>query len=462
MSALVVVLLVAGGILIGALIGALLTLVRTRRAGDETRIHQAELETELKLTREQLQAREQALATVQGENTRLRTDVARLEQASQTDAVKLQWVEQAQERMREAFAALASQSLNTNSTAFAERAREQVQALLAALLAQVQGDWNTQKAELHGLVDPLQQNLDTLDQRVREMEQKREGAYQRLDEQLRQLMGANTDLQRTTITLAQALKSSTVRGRWGELQLRRIAELSGMHENITFEEQVDVEDGRPDMIVHLPNGGSIPIDSKTPMTAYLESVECNDESTRKVKLTEHVHAVRGRVQELGQKKYWEKLGRTADFVVMFVPSEASLSAAFDIDPRLMEDALNLKVMVVTPVTLLALLKAVAYGWQQHRVNEEAQLIAEEGREFYRRLRVFVGYLDDVRGSLGKAVEHYNKAIGSLEGRLLPSVRKLEAMASTGQPLEAPAPIESSARQVADLIVGDDATPAGDK
>jgi DNA recombination protein RmuC len=280
MSAFGVVALFVSGLLSGSVIGALFMLFRNRQAGDESRIRLVALETELKLTKEQLQAREQTLANTQDENTQLQADVARLEQACEVDAEKLQWVQLAQERMREAFEALASQSLQSNSTAFIERAREQVQ----ALLTQVQGDWNTQKAEMHGLVDPLQQNLNTLDQHVREMEEKREGAYQRMDEQLRQLMSVNTDLQHTTISLAQALKSSSVRGRWGELQLRRIAELSGMHENISFQEQVGIEDGRPDMVVYLPNGGTIPIDSKTPMTAYLEAVECGDEPTRRGKL----------------------------------------------------------------------------------------------------------------------------------------------------------------------------------
>jgi DNA recombination protein RmuC len=444
-----VVALFISALLIGGVLGALFMLFRIRQTGNESITRMAALETELKLNKDQLQQREQALTSAQAAASQMQAEVARLQQAREADAEKLQWVEQAQQRMREAFEALASQSLQTNSTTFIARASEQVQ----ALLGQVRGDWNTQKAEMHGLVDPLQQNLDTLDQRVREMEQKREGAYQRVDEQLRQLMTTNADLQRTTITLSQALKSSSVRGRWGELQLRRIAELSGMHENISFAEQVGVEEGRPDMVVYLPNGGSIPIDSKTPMTAFIESVEASDEGTRLAKMADHVRAVRSRVQELGQKKYWEKFDHAPDFVIMFMPSEACLSAAFDADPRLMEDALNLKVMVVTPITLLALLKAVAYGWQQHRINDEARQIAEEGREFYRRLKIFVDYLADMRSALNKTVEHYNKAIGSLEGRLLPSVRKLESMANVGKTLESPIPIEVSARLVNGQLTG---------
>lgn len=449
MEPLVIVLFISG-LLIGGVIGALITLLRTRSTSQEALIHVAELETGLNIIKGQLQQREHELSIANATVTGLQANVARLQQAHDTDIEKLQWIEQAQTKMREAFEALAGKSLQTNSTSFIERAREQLQ----GVMNQVRGDWNTQKAEMRNVIDPLQLNLDTLDLRVREMEQKREGAYQRVDEQLRQLMDVNANLQHTTITLAQALKSSTVRGRWGELQLHRIAELSGMHEHISFEEQVGIVDGRPDMVVYLPNGGSIPIDSKTPMSAFIESVEASDEPTRLAKIGEHIRAVRARMQELGQKKYWDNIGTAADFVVMFVPSEACLSAAFDADSRLMEDALNLKVMMVTPITLLALLKTVAYGWQQYRINKDAQLIADEGREFYKRLKVFVDHLIDMRGSLNRTVDNYNKAIGSLEGRLLPSVRKLESMANTGQQLEPPAPVELAVRQIADAIASD--------
>ena len=444
MSEFGVILIFIVGLLVGGALGALVMLLRSRSSSEGDIAQRGAAEAQVRFTREQLVTRDQDLSAVRAENTRLQGETARLQQARLDDAEKLAWVDQAQVKLREAFEALSSRTLQANSATFGENARSQ----LGDLMQRVQGDWNTQKVEMHGLVDPLQQNLATLDQRMRELEEKREGAYQRVDEQLNQIIKVNADLQRTTITLAQALKSSSVRGRWGELQLRRIAELSGMHEHISFEEQVSVEDGRPDMLVYLPNGGSIPIDSKTPMTSFIEAVETNDDATRKAKLAQHVKAMRARVGELGQKKYWESVKHAADFVVMFVPSEACLSAAFDADPLLMEDALNLKVMVVTPITLLALLKTVAYGWQQHRINEEAMLIAEEGRTFYQRLKVFVDYLSDMRGSLTRTVENYNKAIGSLEGRLLPSVRKLEAMAATGKPLEVPQLIEVAPRQLA--------------
>lgn len=435
------------GLLIGGALGALFMLVRARRSDEGAIANRAAAEAEIRINREQLAARENDLKVARAEASILQADKARLQQARQTDAEKLEWVNQAEAQLRDAFAALSSQSLTENSTTFSVNARQQ----MGDLLKQVQGDWNTQRVQMQGLVDPLQQNLAMLDAHVRELEQKREGAYQRVDVQLNELMQANTTLRDTTTTLAQALKSSSVRGRWGELQLRTIAEKSGMANHIDFVEQVGVEDGRPDMVVFLPNGGSIPIDSKTPMTAFIEAIEAKEESVRKTKMKQHVQAMRGRVAELGGKKYWEMVGHAADFVVMFVPSEACLSAAFDADPTLMEDALNQKVMVVTPITLLALLKTVAYGWQQQRINEDARKIADEGREFYKRLVTFVDYLGDMRSTLSKTVEHFNRAMGSLDGRLLPSVRKLEAMASSSARLDAPGTIDATPRQIPDNL-----------
>ncbi len=426
------------GIVIGGALGALVMLMRTRTNGEADIKQRATTEAQIRFNQQQLESRGQELNTARSENNRLLGEVARLQQTHQNDIEKQQWIEQAETKLRDAFEALSGKSLQSNSSAFMENARRQLAS-----------DLGTQRTEMRGLVDPLQQYLGTLDQRIRELEAKREGAYQRMDETLQHLMKANTDLKSTTTTLAEAMKSSAKRGLWGELQLRRIAEMSDMHEHIVFEEQVNVEDGRPDMLVYLPNGGAIPIDSKTPMTAFIESVETNDNATRNLKIQQHVKAMRGRVNELSQKKYWEKIGHAADFVVMFVPSEACLSAAFDADPVLMEYALNMKVMVVTPITLLALLKTVAYGWQQHHINEEAMVIANEGREFYKRLKVFVEHLESMRGSLSKTVDFYNKAIGSLENRLLPSVRNLERMANTGKALDAPAMVEISTRQLTD-------------
>lgn len=378
------------------------------------------------------------------ESESLKIHIAELQKERTADTEKLRWIENAEANMREAFESLASRSLQTNANDFIGRA----QAQLASVLDQARGDWGTQKAEIQGLVDPLQQNLNNIDGYVRELEQKREGAYQGLTEQLRQLAQAQSELRNTTLTLTQALKSSTVRGRWGEMQLRRVAEMSGMEEHISFKEQATAEDGRPDMIVFLPNGGVIPVDSKAPMEAYFEAVSTSDDQTRKTKMLEHIKAIQGRVRELNQKQYWEQFEKSPEFVVMFVPSEACLSAAFDTDPELMEYAIVRKVMITTPITLLALLKAVAYGWQQYQITENARKIADEGKEFYKRLETFVEYLNEVGGQLNKTVKGYNQAVGSFEHRLLPIVRRIEMLGIATTELVPPGNIDTSARLIA--------------
>ena len=354
---------------------------------------------------------------------------------------KRQWLEATQQQMRDSFQALASDVLKTNSDELIKRSQEQTN----SLLAQVTGDWQTQKAEFQGLVDPLKDSLGSLDQQVQALEQKREGAYASLQEQLRQLSQTHTDLQRTTITLTQALKSPTVRGQWGELQLLRVVEMAGMSNHVSFETQFSTDGGRPDMIVRLPHGGILPIDAKTPLIAYLEAFEAKEESARTNKLSEHAKALRGRVVELSQKKYWSQFDNAPDFVVMFVPNDACLAAAFEIDPLLLEAAIGKNVLITTPVTLLALLKTVAYGWQQYHMSENARQIAAEGKQLYDRLSIFMDHLTQLHQGLNKAVDAYNRAIGSLDHRVLPSVRRLKDLGVAESELIAPPEIDTQAR-----------------
>lgn len=354
---------------------------------------------------------------------------------------KRQWLESSQQQMRDSFQALASEALKTNSDELVKRSQEQT----SSLLAQVSGDWQTQKAEFQGLVDPLKDSLGNLDQQVQALEQKREGAYEGLQEQLRQLSQTHSDLQRTTITLTQALKSPTVRGQWGELQLQRVVEMAGMTNHVSFETQFSTDGGRPDMVISLPHGGVLPIDAKTPLIAYLEAFEAKEETTRKNKLAEHARALRARVVELSQKKYWNQFDNAPDFVVMFVPNDACLAAAFEVDPQLFEAAIGKNVLITTPVTLLALLRTVAYGWQQHQMAENSRLIAAEGKQLYSRLVIFVEHLTQLNQGLNKAVEAYNKAIGSLDHRVLPSVRRLRELGVAESELAAPPEIDVHAR-----------------
>jgi DNA recombination protein RmuC len=217
--------------------------------------------------------------------------------------------------------------------------------------------------------------------------------------------------------------------------------MAGMVNHVSFDEQASTESGRPDMIAHLPQRGILPIDSKVPLASYLAAMETTDDRLRKRKLEQHAKAMRERVKELGLKQYWDQFDKAPDFVVMFVPNEACLGAAFEKDPGLLEYAIEKKVLISSPVNLLALLRAVAYGWQQHQITDNAIKIAKEGQELYNRLVTFVDRLADVGKNLKKSVASYNRAMGSLDKRLLPAVRRFQEMGLSTTALDAPQEIE---------------------
>lgn len=344
--------------------------------------------------------------------TRAAESSARLEAAERAR----EWQSLTEQQLQTTFKALAADLLQVNAQQFLGQA--------SAQLAQV--------------VDPLRTALGTLEQQVRHLEAQREGAYQGLRSQLELL-------QTTTTTLALALKSSSARGRWGEVQLRRLVELAGMVEHVDFAEQHATGEGRPDLIVHLPKGGVLAVDAKTPMQAFLEAMESQDEAVRTVRLAAHVKALRQHVQQLAGKRYWEQFERTPEVVVLFIPNDGCLAVAFERDPSLLEDALRQRVLLATPVTLLALLKAVAFGWQQHEVAEHAREIAEHGRQLYARLGDFLDRLGLVGRRLDSAVKYYNEAVGSLESRVIPAARRLRDLSLGGRELDAPLVVERTPR-----------------
>lgn len=341
----------------------------------------------------------------------LKIDGARLEQELRTEREKVQWTETAEGKLREAFTALASQSLSSNAQQYLAHAQK----------------------ELTTLVEPLSKKLDTMDQQVRALETKREGAYGKLGEQLRTLGEAQSQLQRTAVSLEQALKSPTARGRWGELQLRRVVELAGMVSHVDFDEQATTEDGRPDLIVRLPGGGVLPVDAKASATAYLDAMQ-SEGDRRASKLGEHVRAMRSRIQDLSRKAYWSQFDRAPELVVMFVPFESALSAAFELDPELLEYGIRQHILVASPVTLLALLRAVAFGWQQQQITENARVIAGEGRELYARVLNVLKPFRDAGTHLGRAVEAYDQAVGSLEHRLFPALHRMKDLTASSDEL----------------------------
>ncbi|MEE4357389.1 MAG: DNA recombination protein RmuC [Desulfococcaceae bacterium] len=410
---------------------------------ENLRVRIAEVTSEKNSLTEKLHSLAPALRAAESENQQLKIRISQLEQMRTTDAEKIQWMEGAQVQMRDAFAALAGQTLQKNSELFISRAREQMD----LLLNRAKGDWHTHKAELQNIFDPVRENLYQLQGHVRELEQKREGAYRGLSEQIQQLARAHSEIRAATVTLTQALKSPTVRGRWGEIQLRRVVEMSGMVRHIAFTEQATADWGRPDMIVYLPNGGILPVDSKVPLRAYLAANETQDPREQKVKMQEHARAMRSRIRELSRKKYWDQFENAPDFVVMFLPGDGCLSAAFDHDPDLLEYAMSQRILLSTPLTLIALLKAVAYGWKQQQVTENARRIAQQGQELCKRLEIFMGHFSDLKNHLNKSVDGYNKTLASLEKRLLPIARRFQEMDITDSEPEIPDEIANRAREI---------------
>lgn len=398
-----------------------------------------------------LQNERDALEEVRRHNDALRVENAELRKDREAEAGRTRWLEAAETKLRDAFSSLAASALQNNTRQFLQQSRDQVD----QLLKQVRGDWGTHREELKGLVSPLEKTLEKLDAEVREMERKREGAYQGLFQQVSQLGRAHQDLQSATSSLTEALRSSTrIRGRWGELQLRRIAEMAGMADHVDFEEQAAGEQGRPDMIVHLPNEGVLPVDAKVPMEAYLDAVEQKDETIARQKLAEHARVVRGHMRTLSGRAYQSQFPRTPDFVVMLVPYESGLAAAFHADQCLLQDALDNKVLVVSPVTLFALLKSVAYGWLQWTLSDNAKRIAEEGQVLYDRLRVFAEHLGTLGKRLDSGVEAYNAAVGSLVSRVFPSAGRLREMGAGASELSEPEPVETRPRTLEGAVPED--------
>jgi DNA recombination protein RmuC len=282
----------------------------------------------------------------------------------------------------------------------------------------------------------LHDALQRYDTQVQALEARRQHAYGSLEEQLGALARSNAELQREAGNLVAALRAPQVRGRWGEITLRRVVELAGMANRCDFVEQVTVEgeEGRlrPDMVVHLPAGRDIVVDAKVPLAAYLDATMARTPEERNAALARHVQQVRQHVSRLAEKAYWEQFPSAPELVVMFVPLEAAIATALELDGSLLEDGMGRKVLPATPVTLMGLLLTIAYGWRQEQIATNAAQISALGRELYERIRGFAGHFEDVGDKLGKATAAYNRAVGSMESRVLPSARRFRDLgAATG-------------------------------
>lgn len=350
--------------------------------------------------------------------------------------------------MENGFAALSQQALQSNNQAFLQLAEQSLQ----RFHVQAKGDLERKEQAVENLVKPIREALERAERQIGLMENERREAYGALHKHLETLAQTQQLLQGETRNLVQALRRPEVRGQWGEMTLKRLAELAGMVQHCDFyeQEQVSGEDGRlrPDMIVRMPDRREIVVDAKTPLDAYLSAIEAPDEDSRRRHLEQHARNLRARVRELSAKAYWTRFTQAPDFVVLFIPGEQFLGAALDVDRALLEDALRQKIILTTPTSFVALLRAVAYGWRQEALAENAEYIRQIGEELYNRLATFSEHLARLGQSLDRAVRQYNQSVGSFQTKVLPGARRFtELGVSAGKSLEEPEQIEKGLREV---------------
>jgi DNA recombination protein RmuC len=381
------------------------------------------------------------LAEISNSKSQLEKALA-AERASATE--KIAALTDAHERLTNSFKALSADALRSNNQSFLELARES----FSKLHQQSADELGKRQQAIDSMVKPLKESLEKVDTKIGEMEKSRASAYGQLSEQLKSLGTAQTSLQAEAAKLSTALRSTTTAGTWGELQLRRVVEMSGMSSYCDFAEQQSSGALRADLVVRLPGGQQIVVDAKAPNDAYREAANASDDAVRSAKLAEHATKVRSHIDALGSKNYWEQFQPSPEFVVLFLPGDQFLSGALQADPSLIDRAIAKKVLLATPATLIALLKAAAYGWRQEDVSKNAQVIADLGRQLYDRIANFADNLDKVGRGLETASKAYNSAVGSFESTLLPGARKFVELGAKGaKELTEPAPSETTPRDV---------------
>jgi DNA recombination protein RmuC len=424
------------GIIIGGLVGVFVARHRFHNLYEEEQRKGAIIKTRLEETEKRLMEQKEATKEAQQaiENFRSQLELqnqekarveTQLREAQKNIEEQKRLLDQATEKLTDTFKSLSANALQSNNEEFLRLARQS----LETILEKTKSEFG--KEAIDNTIAPLKGALKRYDEEIKQMEKERQKAYGGLQEQLDNLMVTHEKLKDETSALVSALKRPHVRGRWGEITLRRVVELVGMSEYCDFTEQTSVNtaDGklRPDLIVHLPGKRAIVVDAKAPLKHFLDANEAETEKERDSAMVAHARAVREHMKKLAAKDYWRQFEESPDFVVLFLPGDSFFSAALELDRNLIEDGINNKVILATPTTLIALLRTIALSWQQQRMTENARRIAEAGAELYERICIFQEHLRNIGNSLNMAVQNYNRAAGSFSSRVIPGAKKLEEL-----------------------------------
>ena len=385
------------------------------------------------------------LSHLREQNSALST---RLEIEQINSLEKIESLRKEREQLTDTFSALSSQALKNNNEEFLKLAQEN----LKHFQTQAVNELDKKEKAFETLLNPIKESLTKTEQQIHSIEKERKESQGALHKHLESMAQSQSSLQDETRKLVTALRRPEVRGQWGEMTLKRLAELAGMVEHCDFyeQEQVRTDDGalRPDMIVRMPDGREIVVDVKTPLDAYISAIEAVDDSERLIHLKRHTQNVKQRINELADKAYWKQFKNAPDFVVLFIPGDQFLNAALDQEPGILENALSRQVILATPTSFVALLRAVGYGWRQEQLAENAEHIKTVGEELYGRLQTFAEHLQKLGKSLDSSMNHYNKAVGSFDSRVLPSARKFNEMGiSPDKKITASKQIETAVRHI---------------
>ena len=461
---------IVGLVVIGLIAGVLFAGLWGYTARARERALRTHAEAERERLAALLGAKEREFAQQSAELVTLRTVRATLEerlvQERKAATEKLGLLEEARVRLADAFKALSADALKSNNESFLRLAQENLRRFQQG----AQGDLEKRQQAIEQLTRPIRERLEKFDGKLDELERTRIGAYQALDTQLKALVETHLpQLRRETGELVKALRQPQTRGRWGEIQLKRVVEMAGMLEHCDFDEQVSqtTDDGsrqRPDLIVHLPGGRQVVVDAKAPIEAYLEAVEARDDAARQRALAHHARQVREHIIQLGRKAYFEQFDPSPEFVVLFVPGEAFFSAALAQDSGLIEYGIENRVILASPTTLIALLKAVAYGWRQEALAQNAAEVAALGKELYERIATLADHWGRVGSRLNQAVDAYNNSVGTLERRILPSARKFRDLKAVraDKEIESPAPLTVETRPLTAAELAPPTAPGQDE